>query len=133
MLAKNLIGVGAIMLFGCVITGVLAPWLLPWLFGPHYVPAVKMLVWMLPGIFFLSLITVLSQYLAAIGLPWSLPGAWLGGVVILAATGIPLIDRYGATGASISISLTYFIVLMMIGGLYLSHHLRAGTGLESRT
>jgi O-antigen/teichoic acid export membrane protein len=133
ILAKNLLGVGTIMLIGCAAAGVLAPSLLPWLFGQHYAPAVKMLIWMLPGIFFLSLITVLSQYLAAIGFPWSVPAAWLSGVVILIATGIPLIDRYGATGASMSISLAYFAVLSAIGGLCFSHYRVAKRRLENRT
>jgi O-antigen/teichoic acid export membrane protein len=120
ILMKNLIGVVAIMVAGCLLAGALAPYLIPWLMGEPFRPAVPMFIWLLPGILFLSVITVLSQYLAALGFPWALPCVWFAGVVVLITGGIPLIKQYGATGASISISLAYFVVVVGISILCLS-------------
>jgi O-antigen/teichoic acid export membrane protein len=113
------------MLVGCALAGILAPYLIPWLMGQPFRPAVPIFLWLLPGVLFLSVITVLSQYLAALGFPWTLPGVWFTGIITLVAGGIPLIEQYGAAGASISISLAYFVVVVGISILCLSRRFTA--------
>lgn len=115
--------VALIMAALCVVTGLIAILIVPTLFGEAFAPAVMVLWWMLPGVFALSLANIISQYLAAQGIPLTNVWAWLGGLIVLLTTGSYFIPQWGAVGAAACLSLTYTfmaVVLSMLAFKYSS-------------
>ena len=55
---------------------------------------------MLPSVFSLAVAGVLSQYLAAIGLPRPLLAVWVGWRLLVLALSVALIPDHGAAGAA---------------------------------
>jgi antigen flippase len=83
-------------------------------FGPRFAPAAPVLRAMLPAVFFLGVMSVVSQYLAACGFPISVVVCWLAAVVVCGGAGHSLIGRYGAAGASAALSVTYAVLLVAL-------------------
>ena len=84
------------------------------LFGPKFLPAVPILYYLLPGAYFLGLSAVVSQYLAAIGMPKELLVVWLLAFCLL-LTGCWLwIPEYSAKGAAMASSLAHFALFGMV-------------------
>jgi O-antigen/teichoic acid export membrane protein len=98
----------------CVLTGFVAIWIVPTLFGVTFGSAVQVLWWMLPGVFALSLASIISQYLAARGIPLANVWSWLGGLVFLLAISSQMIPRWGASGTAASLSLTYILLAVAL-------------------
>jgi len=97
----------AAMAVVCALVAVFAEPLLPQVFGPAFSPAGGVLLYWLPGIFCLSLVTVLSQYLASMGLPWSLVAWWGAALVLAASLAAVLAPERGAEGTAIALSVAY--------------------------
>lgn len=114
--------IALLMAILCVLTGFVATWIVPILFGEAFVPAVQVLWWMLPGVFCLSLVNIISQYLATKGIPLANVWAWLGGLVFLLATSSYLILRWGALGAAASLSMTYVLLAITLIMLAYRHY-----------
>jgi O-antigen/teichoic acid export membrane protein len=102
---------------GCVAVGFLAEPFVRIVFGVRFAPAVPALRWMLPGVFFLGLTSVLSQYLAASGFPRLQSAAWMVGSVMAAGLGRVLIPIASATGAAMALSITHAAVFLMIAAI----------------
>ena len=68
------------------------------IFGMVYVPAVAIVLALLPGIFFLGVASVASQFLSASGLPWSQVVAWICGSLLQAGLSLALYGRFGIVG-----------------------------------
>ncbi|HVV99217.1 MAG TPA: polysaccharide biosynthesis C-terminal domain-containing protein, partial [Planctomycetaceae bacterium] len=81
--------------------------------GEAYLSAAPIVFCLLPACCFLSLTSVLSQYLAAIGFPRSLLGVWTFGLGVMVASGLMFIPAFGGVGAGISLSLTYAAVFVL--------------------
>ncbi|HEX3048123.1 MAG TPA: oligosaccharide flippase family protein, partial [Bacillota bacterium] len=109
--------VGGIMLAICLVTSFLARPLIEILFGGEFLPALPVLYWMLPGIFFSSMVNILSQYLAAIGFPGLLIGIWAAGFLMVLGLGYFLIPINQSVGAAISASATWVFLFMMHLGM----------------
>jgi O-antigen/teichoic acid export membrane protein len=110
--------VAVMMLVACILALVLAPVLVPLVFGAAFDESVRLFRLMLPGVLALSLISVISQYLAAQGIPWSLVASWvvgLGSMVVLAWWYQP---RFGAEAIAASTSCAYMLVLALLGALF---------------
>jgi O-antigen/teichoic acid export membrane protein len=84
---------------------VLAGPLIRLLYGSSFEPSTRVLQIMLPSVFSLAVAGVLSQYLAAIGLPRPLLAVWIGGAVLVLALSFALIPEHGAAGAAAALSL----------------------------
>jgi enterobacterial common antigen flippase len=109
----------ALLLFAmCAIAWACATPAIHLAFGPRFAPAVPVLRAMLPGVFLLGVMSVVSQYLAASGFPVSVVVCWLASVVLGGGVGYGLIARSGAVGASEALSVTYAALLMAL--LFLS-------------
>ena len=106
----------------CLGTGWAAAWVIPTLFGKEFAPAVAVLWWMLPGVLALSVTNVISQYLAAEGIPLENIVAWALGFVFLFLVGSQLVPERGAVGAAISVSLTYPLVMIALLSLSFRMH-----------
>lgn len=114
--------IALVMAIFCVLTGFFASWIVPTLFGEAFVPAVRVLWWMLPGVFFLSLANIVSQYLATKGIPLANVWAWVAGLVFLLATSSYLIPHWGATGAAVSLTTTYIFLAIILIMLAYRHY-----------
>lgn len=106
----------------CLLTGLVATWIVPAFFGVAFFPAVRVLWWMLPGVFFLSVANVVSQYLATKGIPLANVWAWVWGLVFLLVTSSYLIPSWGALGAAASLSMTYVLLAITLITLAYRHH-----------
>ena len=103
--------VGALLGVTCAIAWIAGPAILTQVFGEAYTPAGGILRAMLPGVMCLGLTTLLSQYLAASGMPGRLVLVWIVAAVVSLASGSWLIAEYGAHGAAWTYSLSQAVVL----------------------
>jgi antigen flippase len=83
-------------------------------FGSRFAPAVPVVRAMLPAVFLLGVMSVVSQYLAASGFPASVVVCWLASVILCAGAGRSLIGRSGAVGAGEALSVTYAALLVAL-------------------
>ena len=91
-------------------------------YGEDFINAYVMLLWGLPGMIALSLTTILSQYLATLGMPFALIRIWLAGVAAELILAMWLIPIHGGAGAAMSLSAAYIIVLAMVWSLTIRLH-----------
>lgn len=120
--------VGGLLTFASVVLAVTADPVVSLLFGDQYLPAVPILRWLLPGTVALGVTSVLSQYLASVGIPRSLVAAWFSGVVLMLALGRLLIPSHGGVGAAIAFSITAGVLLAMVTALSFSHRRDTAAG-----
>lgn len=95
-----------------IIAGVLAQPVTSLLFGEAFLPAVPAFWWLLPGIYLLSINTVLMNYFAGTGMP--LVTVISPGIAAAANVGanLYLLPRVGIVGASIASTLAYALMLL---------------------
>jgi O-antigen/teichoic acid export membrane protein len=101
----------------CTIVAVAAGPVVRIVFGAGFEPSVRVLRWMLPGVVALGATSIVSQYLAAIGFPRALLGAWGGGLALVLVLGYFLIRSHGASGAAVALSFTYGVLFVAILGI----------------
>lgn len=106
--------VAAIMLAVCALTAVFSGPVIRFLYGDDFGLSTRVLQIMLPSVFSLAVAGVLSQFLAAIGLPRPLLGVWGGGVVLVVALSFALIPDHGAAGAAAALSIGNTVILAAI-------------------
>jgi O-antigen/teichoic acid export membrane protein len=70
---------------------------------------------MLPGVLALGTATVLSQFLAAIGVPRTLIVVWALALALVLGVGRLLIPHHAGAGAAVALSITYGALLLMVG------------------
>jgi antigen flippase len=109
--------VAAILAVVCGITAALATPFVRIAFGARYAPAADVLRIMLPGVFAIGTATILSQYLAAVGMPRAMVAVWGGAVVVVLALGRCLIPLHAGAGAAAALSTTYGVVLVFLAAL----------------
>jgi O-antigen/teichoic acid export membrane protein len=115
----------ASMLVLCVGAAVLAPLILPLVFGVQYSGAAVALWGLLPSVLAYSIVSVLSQYLVARNYPWTVVMAWIAGLAAALLSGAALTASYGAVGAGLSQSCGAVLVCMVIIGIAKRRRLRA--------
>jgi O-antigen/teichoic acid export membrane protein len=82
----------------CIAGSIVAHFLIEAIFGMAYAPAVAIVLALLPGIFFLGVASVASQFLSASGFPWSQVLAWICGSLLQAVLSLALYGRFGIVG-----------------------------------
>ncbi len=87
------------------------------MFGDRYIPSIDPLLLLLPGLYFLSIQWVLARFLHSVGFPKLLIASWALAAVFNIAINFWTIPHWGIDGASISSSLTYFLVLVLTLGV----------------
>lgn len=112
-----------------IIFGFLADWLIPLVFGQAYAPAVDVVLWMFPAVIFLSIISMLSQYAAAQGFPWSQVGVWVVAFFIQAVLSYVLTGTSGALGVAYALGISTFFVMVCL--VFITYSLRGRAGGES--
>ena len=106
--------VAGIMAVLCVVTAVISGPLIRLLYGEDFGPSTRVLQIMLPSVFSLAVAGVLSQYLAAIGLPRPLLGVWAAGVALVIGLSFALIPDHGPAGAAAALSIGNTAILAAI-------------------
>jgi enterobacterial common antigen flippase len=121
MTVRAAAALGAILGTAALLTGLLAGPVIDVAFGESFEPATEILWWMLPGVVALGIAGVLSQYLAALGIPAALLGVWAAGVLVVVVVGLILVPEHGARGAGAAYSLASVCMLAGISTLAFSH------------
>jgi O-antigen/teichoic acid export membrane protein len=111
---QNLLVLTALLGAGCAAIAIGAEPGVRLVFGARFLPAVPMLRWMLPGVFFLGLTAMPSQYLAAVGFPVSLVLVWICGSVVAAVSGWFVIPLYGGMGAAAVMSVIHCLIFLAV-------------------
>ena len=90
----------ALMVALCIIAALASTRLIPLLFGASFHPSIPAFNWLLPGMVCMSLISILSAYVASERIPWSL--LWI--YAVMGTTDIVInflwLPRMGITGAA---------------------------------
>src|SRR5579863_8371942 len=113
------------MLVLCLGAAVLAPLILPLVFGVQYSGAAAALWGLLPSVLAYSIVSVLSQYLAARNYPWSVVLAWAAGLAAALLSGVVLTANYGAVGAGLGQSCGAVLVCVVVIAIAKRRRLRA--------
>jgi len=101
--------------------------LLPLLYGPSFSGAVKQALILLPGVYLISIASVLAQHFSGTGLPLPLPLFWIAGLAVNTVANFLVVPVYGAVGAAITSSASYALVFILI-----SFYFQARTGNRLR-
>lgn len=97
----------------------LGPYVIRLLYGADFAPAYGQLLLALPGIFGVGVTSILSQYLAAQGFPWSLVLVWTVVAAVQCVLALLLIPIRGADGAMLSLSASYLLLMVLVFALTL--------------
>jgi O-antigen/teichoic acid export membrane protein len=114
---------GVMLLVGAAAAAVADP-VIRLLYGDTFAPSAAILRLMLPGVIFLAVANILSQYLSAVGLPRPVVVLWGGALAILVALSATLIPAHAGSGAAAALSTTYAGVLLGVIVLVRRHHAR---------
>jgi O-antigen/teichoic acid export membrane protein len=97
-----------------LVFGACARWVVPFVFGADFAPAVPAILWLLPGVFFLGIETVAAQHLNSIGFPRLQIVSWFFVLILNLGLNLKVIPAYGIVGASAVSSLTYLLACALI-------------------
>jgi len=103
--------------------------LLGLVFGDEYEAGAAALRWLVPAAVLLSLQAVISNYVAGRGRPRSVLIAWGAGAVIGVGVNLAVIPAYGIEGAAATLSLAYFVILVL--HLHAFYAVRPSSGAET--
>jgi len=125
---QSLTVVGVSMGFLCIVAAVIARPFILLLYGPAFGQSIAVFCVILPGVFFLSLAGIISQFLSARGFPLMQVVIWLSGFVLMASLSYTLIRRYALFGAALAVSIDYALVFVML--FILAWYCRKGGKVE---
>lgn len=121
---QSLLGIGVVFLALCLVAIPITPIFIRLVFRVEYLGAVPYFYYRLPGVFFVGLISVVSQYLSAMGFPRSQLLVWAVGYGVTLLLTRLLIPSQLGVGAAIAFSGTYGILFLMIFTLAWLYHKR---------
>jgi O-antigen/teichoic acid export membrane protein len=106
----------AVVLMGavCLAAALLARPMIHLLYGSAFTDSVRPLLWLLPGVFVLSLETIVANDLAGRGYPAVLVVYWGVGLLLNIVLNLILIPDWGATGAAAASTVTYAVMSVLV-------------------
>jgi O-antigen/teichoic acid export membrane protein len=111
-----------------VVATALADHAIGWLFGEEFLPAVVPFIYLMPGVFFLSVASVFSACVGALGQPLVFPV----GTGLIAITNVILnfmyLQSFGIVFASIASTFSYFLFFWLAYGVCRTHARAGGIG-----
>lgn len=117
--ARRATSTGAVLMLPVLaLAGALAEPVVRILFGEAFLPAVPAFLWLLPGVYALSVNTLLMNYFAGTGMPLVTvlsPGA---AAAVNVALNLWLLPRLGIVGAAVASTIAYTLMLVF-SGMYL--------------
>ncbi|MFH0830446.1 MAG: flippase [Parcubacteria group bacterium] len=107
-----------LMTLASALVALVAPWLLPRLFGSDFIPSVNALLILLPGVLIFSVAKILGNDFSGRGLV--VTNSIVSGLALIAnvALNIVLVPRLGINGASLASSITYSIASIVLVVLF---------------
>jgi O-antigen/teichoic acid export membrane protein len=102
-----------LMLILCAAAALLAHPVIKLLYGESFLPAVRALWWLLPGIWAYGVCNQVATQLASSGMPLPAVLVWVPPLVLNLALNLAWIPRWGIQGAAASSSVAYFLVLAL--------------------
>ena len=102
-----------IMIIMCV-AGAAASFALPLVYGARFGDATIQFLIMLPGIFFISLESVLVQHFTGTGLPAIIPVFWIITMFVNLGLNLGLVPVWGARAAAINSSVSYVLIFILV-------------------
>jgi O-antigen/teichoic acid export membrane protein len=97
----------------CVATIPIAPFAIRAFFGSDFEDATSLYYWLLPGIYALGMLTILSQHFAGRGFPPPLRTIWLFGLALNLALNFAFLPGRDAWVAALASSVTYAVLLVL--------------------
>lgn len=97
----------------CLVTVPLAPIAIRLFFGTDFEDSTSLYYWLLPGIFCLGMLTILSQHFAGRGFPRQLMVIWLGGLALNVLLNVVFLPGRGAWVAALTSSISYAVLLAL--------------------
>jgi O-antigen/teichoic acid export membrane protein len=97
----------------CLLTVPLAEPAIRLFFGADFAGAADLYYWLLPGIFSLGMLTILSQHFAGRGFPPQAVGIWFVGLALNIAINLAFLPGRGAWVASLASSIAYAVLLAL--------------------
>lgn len=88
------------------------------IFGHEFLPAAAALRWLIPGSYLLGLQVLLAKDIAGRGYPWPAVLFWVPVLLVNFAGYYLLIPSMGINGASISLSLSFALIFVLISVYY---------------
>jgi O-antigen/teichoic acid export membrane protein len=82
-------------------------------FGERYAEAESLYYWLLPGIFCLGMLTILSHHFAGRGFPRAAMGIWFVGLAVNLAINLAFLPGRGAWVAALASSISYALLLAL--------------------
>lgn len=102
----------------CLATVPLAAPAVALLFGPEFEGAVALYYWLVPGVFALGMVTILSHHFAGRGFPIQAALVWLVGLVLNLGLNVAFLAEGGTYVASLASSISYTLVLVLLLRLF---------------
>ena len=102
----------------CLVTIPLAEPAIRLFFGDEYADAAPLYYWLLPGIYCLGMVTILSYHFAGRGYPARLIAVWVAALALNVALNVAFLPGRGAEVASIASSVTYAFLLALHVALF---------------
>jgi O-antigen/teichoic acid export membrane protein len=87
-------------------------------FGAEFAGATSLYYWLLPGIYSLGLLTILSQHFAGRGFPPLAMAIWFVGLALNVALNLAFLPGRGAWVAALTSSITYGVLLVLYMWLF---------------
>jgi O-antigen/teichoic acid export membrane protein len=104
----------AFVMLVCCLAAVPLSLLLPVLYGAAFSETITQLLIMLPGIYLVSLQSVLVQHFNALGLPRVILLYWLITLAINIALVFAVVPQYGARGAAVVSAVSYTLIFLLV-------------------
>lgn len=103
-----------LMAITCILVALVCKPLILLLYGEQFAFSAIPLLWLLPGVFFLSLGTLYNNDLAGRGYPPIIIYGTGAGFILNFGLNLLFIPRYGVTGAAITSSISYFVMFIIV-------------------
>jgi O-antigen/teichoic acid export membrane protein len=102
-----------LMIILCV-AAVAGSFMLPLVYGARFADASIQLLILLPGIYLVSIESVLVQHFTGTGLPLAIPLFWLLTLALNVGMNFALVPAWGARGAALSSTLSYALIFALV-------------------
>src|SRR5207249_8639600 len=96
---------------------------LPAIYGPAFADGTIQLLILLPGVYFISIESVMVQHFTGTGLPAMIPAFWLLTLVLSLTLNLIFVPGYGARAAAAISTLSYTLIFVLVAVYF-----RAKTG-----
>jgi len=106
-----------VMLIICL-AAALASFALPFVYGARFADATIQFLILLPGVFFISLESVLVQYFTGTGLPATIAWFWVVTLVVNVGLNLVFVPAFGARAAAVNSTVSYALIFILVAAYF---------------